>query len=73
MGTALIPLVTKPPKILGPPTDVLVPRILDSHTDAPNSLTKPDSSISFTSLKSVHPISQTLHTIGVKAERITIT
>jgi hypothetical protein len=67
MGIALIPAVTDPLKILGPPTDVLVPRTLDSHADAPNSSTGPDSCISFTSPKSVHPISQTLHTIRVKA------
>jgi hypothetical protein len=65
--------VMEPPKILGPPTDVLVPRTLDSHAGAPNSSTGPNSCISFTSPKSVYPISQTLHTIGVKAERVTIT
>jgi hypothetical protein len=73
MGTAPIPAVTEPPKILGPPIDVLVPRTLDSHASAPNSSTGPDSYIFFTSPKSVHPISQTLHTIGVKAGRVTIT
>jgi hypothetical protein len=40
-------LVTEPPKILGPPTAVLVPRTLDSHADAPNSLTGPSACIFF--------------------------
>jgi hypothetical protein len=39
MGTASIPAVMESPKILGPSTPVLVPRTLDSHADAPNSLT----------------------------------
>jgi hypothetical protein len=63
----------EPPKVLGPPTDVLVPRTLDSHAGAPNSSIGPDSHISFISPKSVHPISQTLHTMRVKVERVTIT
>jgi hypothetical protein len=57
MGAALIPAIMEPSKILGPPTNVLVPSTLDSHAGAPNVSTGPDSSISFTSLKSVHPIS----------------
>ena len=71
--TRFIVHVTEPPKILDPPTDVLVTRTLDSHAGAPNSSTRPDSCIFITSPKSVHLISQTLHTIGVKAERVTIT
>jgi hypothetical protein len=47
MGTAPILAVTEPPKILGPPTFVLVPRTLDSHADAPNSSTGLDSCIIF--------------------------
>jgi hypothetical protein len=43
LSTAL----TEPPKILGPPTIVLVPRTIDSHADAPNSSTGPDSCIFF--------------------------
>jgi hypothetical protein len=35
-GFAPIPAVTKPPKVLGPPTDVIVPRISDSHVGAQN-------------------------------------
>jgi hypothetical protein len=73
MGIALIPSIKEPPKILGPPTDVLVPKTLESHAGAPNGSTGPVSYISFTLPKSIHPISQTLHTIGVKAERVKIT
>jgi hypothetical protein len=47
MGAAPILAVTEPPKILGPPTAVLVPRTLGSHIDAPNSLTGPGSCIFF--------------------------
>jgi hypothetical protein len=36
MGFAPIPAVTEPPKVLGPPTDVLVLRISDSHEGAHN-------------------------------------
>jgi hypothetical protein len=39
--------VIEPPKILGPPTAVLVPRTIDNHADAPNSSTEPDSFIFF--------------------------
>jgi hypothetical protein len=35
-GFALIPAVTEPPKVLGLPTDVLVPRTSDSHAGAHN-------------------------------------
>jgi hypothetical protein len=73
LGLVLYTNVMEPPKILGPPTDVLVLKTLDSHAGAPNGFTGPVYFISFTSPKSVHPISQTLHTIGVKAERVTIT
>ena len=38
MGFAPIPAVTKPPKVLGPPTDVLVLRTSDSHAGAHNDL-----------------------------------
>jgi hypothetical protein len=34
MGFALIPAVTEPPKVLGPPTVVLVLRTLDNPADA---------------------------------------
>jgi hypothetical protein len=47
MGTAPIPAMMEPPKILGPPTFVVVSRTLDSRADAPNSLTGPNSYIFF--------------------------
>jgi hypothetical protein len=37
-GFAPIPAVAEPPKVLGPPTDVLVPRTSDSHAGARNNL-----------------------------------
>jgi hypothetical protein len=70
MGIALIRAVTEPPKILGPPTDVLVLKTLDNHAGAPNGSTGPVSCICFTSPKSIHPIAQTLHTIRVKAKEL---
>jgi hypothetical protein len=73
MGIASIPVVTKHPEIVAPPIDVFVLKTLDSHAGAPNGSTGLVSCITFTSPKSVHPISQTLHTIGVKVERVTIT
>jgi hypothetical protein len=36
MGFALIPALMEPPKLLGPPTIVLVQRTLDSPLDAHN-------------------------------------
>jgi hypothetical protein len=39
MGFAPIPAVTEPPKVLGPPTVVLVLRYLDNPVDALNHLT----------------------------------
>jgi hypothetical protein len=38
-GFALIPAVMEPPKVLGPPTDVLVLRTSDSHAGAHNDST----------------------------------
>jgi hypothetical protein len=35
-GFALIPAVTEPPKVLDPPTDVLVLRTTDSHAGVHN-------------------------------------
>jgi hypothetical protein len=35
-GFTLIPAVTEPPKVLGPPTDVLVIRTSNNHVDAHN-------------------------------------
>jgi hypothetical protein len=57
--------VKEPPKILGPPTDILVLETSDSHAGAHNCLVGPVISISITSPKSAYPITQTLHTIGV--------
>jgi hypothetical protein len=37
-GFAPLPVVTEPPKILGPPTDVLVLRTSNSHASAHNGL-----------------------------------
>jgi hypothetical protein len=39
MGFVSIPAMTKPPKVLGPPTVVLVLRTLDNPIDAHNHLT----------------------------------
>jgi hypothetical protein len=50
MGFAPIPAVTKPPKVLGPPTVVLVLRTLDNPVDAYNYST---SSVTISS--SFHP------------------
>jgi hypothetical protein len=58
--------VTEPPKILGPPTDVLVLRTLDIHVGTLNGSAGPITCISITLPKSAYPITQTLHTIGVK-------
>jgi hypothetical protein len=68
MGFAPIPAVTEPPKVLGPPTDVLVLRTSDSHAGAHNDLVGPVIYISITSPKSAYPITQTLHTIGVSGK-----
>jgi hypothetical protein len=73
MGTTPILVVIEHPKILGPPTTVLVPRTLDSHVDAPNSLIGSDSYIFFniSQERISHFIDITY--IRVKAERVTIT
>jgi hypothetical protein len=63
MGFAPIPAVTEPPKLLGPPTVVLVQRTSDNPTGVPESLDKFD--ICFPYLpKSVLPVTQTLQFIG---------
>jgi hypothetical protein len=73
MGTAPIPATTEPLKILGPPTVVFVPTNLDSHADAPNSLTGPDSCIFFnTSQECTSHFTDITH-IEVKAKRVTVT
>jgi hypothetical protein len=68
MGFAPIPAVTEPPKILGPPTDVLVLRTSESHAGAINGSAGPITCISITSPKSAYPITQTSHTIGVSGK-----
>ena len=67
-GFAPIPAVTEPPKVLGPPTDVLVLRTSDSHAGALNGSAGSITYISVTSPKSAYPITQTLHTIGVSGK-----
>jgi hypothetical protein len=59
-------IVTEPPKILGPPTNVLVLRILDNHASALNGSAGPITCITITSPKNAYPITQTLQTIRVK-------
>jgi hypothetical protein len=54
--------VTEPPKLLGPPTDVLVLRTLDNHVDAHNHSTSSVICIIIISPKSASPITQILHT-----------
>jgi hypothetical protein len=63
MGFAPIPAVTEPPKSLGPPTVVLAQRTLDNPVDAHNHLTS-SVSVSFSSPKSVSPVTQILQHIG---------
>jgi hypothetical protein len=62
MGFALVPAVTEPPKVLGPPTDVLVPRTSDSHAGAHNDSASSVICIFIITPKSASPITQTLHT-----------
>jgi hypothetical protein len=49
-------LITEPPKVLGPPTDVLVLRTSDSHAGAHNDSAGPVICIFITSPKSAYPI-----------------
>jgi hypothetical protein len=63
MGFAPIPAVTEPPKLLGPPTVVLVQRTSDNPAGAPDHLTSSVSEF-LTFPKSVLPVSQTLQFIG---------
>jgi hypothetical protein len=67
--------VTEPPKALGPPTNVLVLQTSDNHAGVHNHSTSLITYIFIISPKSASPITQTLHTIGVKnkRKRITIT
>jgi hypothetical protein len=61
-------VVTEPPKVLGPPIDVLVVRTLDSHACVHNDSTSSVICISITSRKSASPITQTLHIIRVSGK-----
>jgi hypothetical protein len=66
--------VMEPPKSLGPPTVVLVQQTLDNPVDAHNHSTS-SVSVSFSSTKSVSPVTQILQHIGGtnKRKRFTIT
>jgi hypothetical protein len=61
-GFAPIPAVTEPPKVLGPPTDVLVLRTSDNYVGAHNHSTSSVFCIIIILPKSASPITQTLHT-----------
>jgi hypothetical protein len=65
--------VTEPPKLLGPPIDVLALRTSDNHVGARNHSTSSILCILITSPKSVSPITQILHHIGGKNKRKRIT
>jgi hypothetical protein len=55
MGFALIPAVMEPPKLLGPPTIVLVQRTLGNLVDARNRSTSSVTVSSFTRPRALHP------------------
>jgi hypothetical protein len=55
MGFAPIPAVMEPPKLLGPPTVVLVQRTLDNPVDAHNHLTSSVPESLFPRPRAVHP------------------
>jgi hypothetical protein len=65
-GFAPILVVTEPPKVLGPPTAVLVLRTSDNPVDAHNHSTSSVLCILIVSPKSDSPITQTLHHIRGK-------
>jgi hypothetical protein len=62
MGFAPIPAVAELPKLLGPPTVVLVQRTSDNPVDAPDHL-KSSVSVFFIFPKSVSPVTQILQHI----------
>jgi hypothetical protein len=70
-----IVFMTEPPKVLGPPTGILVRRTSDNHVDAYNHLTSLVFCINIIPPKSASSITQTLHHIEGKnkRKRITIT
>jgi hypothetical protein len=55
MGFAPIPAMTEPPKLLGPPTVVLVQRTLDNPVDVHNYLTSLVSISLFPRPRAFHP------------------
>jgi hypothetical protein len=55
MGFALIPAVMEPPKVLGPPTVVLVLRTLDNLVDALNHSTSSVTVSSSICPRALHP------------------
>jgi nitrate reductase assembly molybdenum cofactor insertion protein NarJ len=55
MGFAPIPAVTEPPKLLGPPTVVLVQRTLDNPVDAHNHSTSSVYVSTFPRPRAFHP------------------
>jgi hypothetical protein len=61
MGFAPIPAVMEPPKVLGPPTVVLVLRTSDNPVGAQNHSTSSVTCILIISPKSASPITQILH------------
>jgi hypothetical protein len=63
MGFAPIPVVMEPPKLLGPPTVVLVQRTSNNPVDAPDHLTS-SVSVFLTFPKSVSPVMRILQHIG---------
>jgi hypothetical protein len=56
-------IVMEPPKVLGPPTNVLVLRTSDNHVDAHNHLTSSVFCINIIPPRSASLIMQTLHHI----------
>jgi hypothetical protein len=62
LSTVVSLTVMEPPKVLGPPTDVLVLRTLDIHAGARNDSASSVNCIFIISPNSVSPITQTLHT-----------
>jgi hypothetical protein len=73
MGFAPIPAVTEPPKSLGPPTVVLVPRTSDNPAGAPDHLISSVSEF-LTFPRAFHPSRRHYNTSEVRnAEAVTIT
>jgi hypothetical protein len=74
MGFAPIPAMTEPPKLLGPPTVVLVQQALDNPVDAHNHSTSSVTVSSFPRPRALHPSRRYYITSEERiAEAITIT